>query len=64
MVLLVLLNALGEYSSSAYGEMYQGQVVNNGIISRAPTLEAEKIVRYLVNGENYSRNERKKTHHN
>ena len=57
-VLLMLLNALGEYSSSVWEEMYQGWVVNNGIVSRAPTFNVENIVKCLVNGENYSRKEK------
>lgn len=57
-VLLVLLNALSEYSSSAWEEMYQSWVVNNGIVSRVPNLDAEKKVKCLVNGENYPRKEK------
>lgn len=54
----MLLNALSEYSSSVWEEMYQGWVVNNGIISRVPNLDAEKKVKCLINGENYPRKEK------
>lgn len=41
--------------------MYQGWAANNGTITRVLTFQDKKIVKYLVNGENYRK---EKTHHN